>query len=71
MSSRNKRTKTSYKSKTGQPRWLSGLAPPLAQGVILETWDRVPLRAPAWRLLLTLPVSLSLSLSLSLFLINK
>ena len=23
----------------GQPGWLSGLAPPLAQGVILETGD--------------------------------
>ena len=22
----------------GQPWWLSGLAPPLAQGMILETW---------------------------------
>ena len=29
----------------GQPRWLSGLAPPAAWGVILETWDRVPRRA--------------------------
>ena len=38
---------------------------PLAQGVILETWDRVPCRAPgAWSLLLPLPVSLPLSLSL-------
>ena len=25
-----------------QPGWLSGLAPPSTQGVILETWDRVP-----------------------------
>ena len=25
----------------GQPRWHSGLAPPAAQGVILETLDRV------------------------------
>ena len=23
----------------GQPGWLSGLAPPSAKGVILETWD--------------------------------
>ena len=30
----------------GQPRWLSGLAPPSAQGLILETQDRVPRRAP-------------------------
>ena len=28
-----------------QPWWLSGLALPAAQGVILETLDRVPLRA--------------------------
>ena len=26
----------------GQPRWCSGLAPPAAQGVILETLDPVP-----------------------------
>ena len=31
----------------GSPGVLSGLAPPRsAQGVILETWDRVPRRAP-------------------------
>ena len=30
----------------GQPRWLCGLAPPSAQGVILETRDRVPRRSP-------------------------
>ena len=35
---------------------------PLAQGVILETRDRIPRRAPgAWSLLLPLPVSLPLS----------
>ena len=28
--------------KIGQPGGLSGLALPSAQGVILETWDRVP-----------------------------
>ena len=40
---------------------------PLAQGVILETRDRIPHRAPgAWSLLLPLPVSLPLSLSLGL-----
>ena len=40
---------------------------PLAQGTILETWDRIPRRAPgAWSLLLPLPMSLPLSLSLSL-----
>ena len=38
---------------------------PLAQGVILETRDRIPHRAPGeWSLLLPLPVSLPLSLSL-------
>ena len=50
------------KIRRGQPGWLSRLAPPSAQGVILETWDRVP----AWSLRLPLPVSLPLSLSLSL-----
>ena len=36
---------------------------PLAQGVILETQDRIPHRASgAWSLLLPLPVSLPLSL---------
>ena len=45
---------------------------PLAQGVILETRDRIPHRAPgAWSLLLPLPVSLTLSLSLSVSVINK
>ena len=39
---------------------------PLAQGVILETRDQIPRRAPgAWSLLLPLPVSLPLSLSLT------
>ena len=38
---------------------------PLAQGVILETRNRIPRQAPgAWSLLLPLPVSLPLSLSL-------
>ena len=48
-------------------RWLSSLAPPSAQGVILETWDRVPRQAPCmeWSLLLPLPVSLPLSLCVS------
>ena len=31
--------------KIGQPQWCSGLAPPAAQGVILETPDRVPRQA--------------------------
>ena len=45
---------------------------PLAQGMILETRDRIPHRAPgAWSLLLPLPVSLPLSLSLSVTVINK
>ena len=30
----------------GQARWRSGLVPPAAWGVILETPDRVPRRAP-------------------------
>ena len=32
--------------KVGQPRWLSGLALPSTQGVILETRDRDPCQAP-------------------------
>ena len=32
-----------------QPRWLSSLAPPSAQGLILETWDRVPRQAPCMK----------------------
>ena len=61
-----KKQKTKNKQtnkKTGQPGWLSSLAPPLAQGLILETQDGVWL--PAWSLLLPLPVSLPLSLCLS------
>ena len=38
----------------GQPLWLSGLAPPAAQGVILEIRDGVPRRAPCME-----PASLS------------
>ena len=34
------------KSSSGQPRWLSGLVPPSAWGVILETRDRVPYQSP-------------------------
>ena len=44
-----------------QPQWPSDLAPPLAQGVILETWDRVPRRAPHRE-----PASLSACISASL-----
>ena len=29
-----------------QPGWLSGLMPPSAQGMILETRDQVPRQAP-------------------------
>ena len=50
----------------GQPRWRSGLALPAAQGVILETRDRVPRQAPCME-----PASpsacVSVSLSLSVF----
>ena len=42
----------------GQIGWLSGLAPPLAQGMILETWNRVPRQAPYMK-----PASPSLCLS--------
>ena len=48
----------------GQPRWRSGLALPAARGVILETQDGVPHRAPCME-----PASPSASLSMSL--INK
>ena len=37
---------------------------PLAQGMILESWDESHVRLPAWSLLLSLPVSLPLSLCL-------
>ena len=46
----------------GQPGWLSGLVPPSAQGVILETPDRVPHRAPCME-----PASPSACVSASLF----
>ena len=52
----------------GQPRWRSGLVLPAAQGVILETLDRVPRQAlcmmPAFP---SACVSASLSLSLCLY----
>ena len=35
-----------FKEQIWAALWHSGLAPPAAQGVILETWDRVPHRAP-------------------------
>ena len=54
----------------GQPGWLSSLALPLAQGMVLETRDPVPCQAPCME-----PASpsacVSSSLSLSLFLMNK
>ena len=52
----------------GQPRWFSDLAPPSAQGLILETQDQVPCRAPCME-----PASPSacVSASLSLSLMNN
>ena len=54
----------------GQPRWLSDLALPSAQGAILETQDRVPCQAPCME-----PASpsacVSASLSLCVSLMNK
>ena len=51
--------------KVGQPGWLSGLAPPSAQGVILKAWDWVSRQTPCME-----PASpsacVSASLSLSL-----
>ena len=64
--------KTDLKAGSGQPGWLSGLALPLAQGVILETPDRVPHQAPCVEP--TSPsacVSVCLSVSLSVSLMNK
>ena len=46
----------------GQPQWRSGLAPPAAQDVMLETWDRVPHRAPCMEPASSVSASLSLSL---------
>ena len=45
------------KKESAQPGWLRGLALTLVQGVILETRDRVPCRAPCMA-----PASLSLPL---------
>ena len=62
----------------GQPRWLSGLAPPSAQGLILEAQDQVLNWAPCVEpaspsacVSASLSVSLSLSLSLCVSLMNK
>ena len=49
------------KSGFRQPGWLSGLVPPSAQGVTLETWDQVPHQAPC-----TEPASPSACVSASL-----
>ena len=56
---------TSLKQKRGQPGWLSGLAPPSVQGVILETQDRVLHRAPCME-----PASPSACVSASLSLLS-
>ena len=54
-------------SSAGQPGWLSGLAPPSAQGLILETWDQVPCQAPCMEPASpSACVSVCLSLTLSL-----
>ena len=51
----------------GQPRWLSGLAPPAVQGMILETRDPVPHQAPCMEPASpSACVSASLSLSVSM-----
>ena len=56
------------KNLSGQPRLLSGLVPPSAQGVILDTGDGVPSRDPCME-----PASPSacVSASLSFSLMNK
>ena len=53
-----------------QPGWLSGLALPSAQGVILESQDRVPCQAP-WMEPTSPSACVSVSLSLCLLWINK
>ena len=61
------RDKTTTKKRLGQPLWRSGLVPPAAQGVILETLDRVPRQALCMMSAspsVSLPLSRSLSLSL-------
>ena len=56
----------------GQPGWLSGLAPPSAQGVIPGLQDRVPRQDPCVEpASLSACVSASLCLSLSVSLMNK
>ena len=67
---RETRRKVNLKSQRGQPQWRSSLAPPAAQGVILETRDRAPRRALCME-----PASpsacVSASLSLCMSLMNK
>ena len=55
-------------SNSGKPGWLSGLALPSAQGMILASWDRVPRRA---RCMEPTSPSACVSASLSLSLMNK
>ena len=56
----------------GAARWLSSLALPLAQGLILETQDQVPLGAPCMEpASLSACVSAVLALSLSVSLMNE
>ena len=55
------------KHEKGQPRWRSGLAPPAAWGVILETLNRVPCPASCmWPLSPSACVSASLCVCVSL-----
>ena len=42
----SREAETCIKRSYGHPRWLSGLALPSAQGLILEIWDQVPGQAP-------------------------
>ena len=58
------------KATRGQPQWLSGLAPPAAWGVILETRDPVPHPAPCMEPA-SASASVSASLSLSVSLMNE
>ena len=51
--------------KVGQPWWLNGLVLPAAQGVILESRDRVLRGAPCIEPASPLPVSLPFNLSVS------
>ena len=54
-----------FKRGQGQPGWLSSLVPPSAQGLILETRNRVPRPAPC-RACFSLCLCLCLFLSVSL-----